>query len=70
MKCVCASLGYRNNNDGSRDYKVIGRGSCRVCRGSGWVRKCEDCEGTGIFNSKPCYYCGGNGKRRQEGPDQ
>lgn len=67
QKCVCAQTGYRNNLDGTRDYKVVGKSSCLVCRGSGWVKVCVDCEGAGMFNNKPCYTCHGNGKVRVEG---
>lgn len=67
QKCVCAQTAYRNNLDGSRDFKVVGKPSCQICRGSGWVEACEECEGCGIFNSKVCYGCGGCGKVRVEG---
>jgi DnaJ-class molecular chaperone len=70
MKCVCAQLAYRNNFDGSRDYKVIGKPRCPICRGSGWVRVCRICIGAGIHNSQRCVQCDGNGKVRQEEPNR
>jgi DnaJ-class molecular chaperone len=74
MMCSCAGLAYRNRYDGSRDYKVIGRPGCKVCRGSGWIRKCPACDGTGILRpqSDPqrCPGCDGYGKCRQEEPDK
>ena len=67
QKCTCAQTAYRNNLDGSRDYKTVGKSSCKVCRGSGWVKVCEQCNGAGVFNSERCLPCDGNGKVRVEG---
>jgi DnaJ-class molecular chaperone len=67
-QCKCAGVGYRNNHDGSRDYKVVGDKKCGICRGSGYCEVCEECEGAGLFNSKPCYQCGGMGSVRLEPP--
>ena len=63
-KCTCNFVAYRNNFDGTRDYKLVGKPSCRVCRGSGWVETCPECDGTGMLNSLPCEKCGGHGKVR------
>ena len=67
QKCVCSATAYRNNLDGSRDFKTIGNPHCKICRGSGWVKTCARCEGAGVFKSKVCYTCDGNGKVRVEG---
>lgn len=64
--CKCAGIMYRNNLDGTIDHKIGGKLSCRICRGSGWVRICSDCNGAGVFNSEICFKCGGNGKVRSE----
>lgn len=66
QRCVCSQLAYRNNNDGKRDYKIIGKSTCRICRGSGYVKRCDKCNGAGIFDSKVCPPCYGNGKVRCE----
>ena len=68
FKCACARIAYRNNNDGTRDYKTIGKSSCRICRGSGWVAVCSECENAGMVNGKICVKCGGSGRVRREGP--
>jgi len=77
QQCVCAQTAYRNNLDGTRDYKVVGKSKCQICRGSGWVAKCNQCDGSGIFKlnmadlpvpySDRCQKCDGNGKVRVEG---
>jgi DnaJ-class molecular chaperone len=67
QRCTCSYLAYRNNNDGKRDYKVAGKSSCRICRGSGWVKVCVACNGAGILNNERHFTCGGNGKVRVEG---
>ncbi len=70
IQCKCAGIAYRNNNDGSRDYKVKGDPKCGICHGSGYFDTCNECDGAGIFNSKLCYRCGGKGKVRVEAPAQ
>jgi hypothetical protein len=66
QQCSCARQAYRNNLNGSRDYKIVGLSSCRICRGSGWVKTCEQCSGAGIFKNDRCEKCNGYGKLRVE----
>jgi hypothetical protein len=70
MKCKCAQIAYRNNLDGSRDFMTIGKSSCKICRGSGWVCFCLRCAGSGISKNERCIECDGHGKKRQEGTDR
>jgi len=64
--CKCAGIMYRNNFDGTRDTKIGGKPSCKMCRGSGWVRECPTCGGAGVFDSEVCITCNGTGKKRCE----
>jgi DnaJ-class molecular chaperone len=66
-QCVCSQLHYRNNHDGSRDYKLKGKSRCRFCHGSGYVAVCEECDGAGVVNNAKCYPCNGSGKRSRAG---
>jgi hypothetical protein len=59
--CSCAQQIYRNNLDGTRDFGMRGKPRCRKCRGSGLIRRCSDCEGAGIKDSRVCRKCGGSG---------
>ena len=60
--CECADVRYRNNYDGSRDYKLQGKFGCRKCGGAGARRVCGPCDGTGMLrNSTVCTQCGGSG---------
>jgi RecJ-like exonuclease len=68
FRCACAQMAYRNNTDGTRDYKVVGKTSCKVCRGSGWVAVCSKCENAGIVCGEICSTCCGRGRVRKEGP--
>lgn len=67
-KCDCAGLAYRNNLDTTRDYKIIGKSGCKICRGSGFITTCSICEGAGVFASKVCVNCTGRGKVRADNP--
>ncbi len=59
--CTCAKLYYRNNRDGTRDFKVKGSLSCRRCQGYGKVLPCTGCDGCGLVLGKVCPGCYGNG---------
>jgi hypothetical protein len=61
--CECASLMYRNNDDGSRDYKVQGKPTCRRCLARGWCAICPACSGAGMAEGgrAVCMKCGGSG---------
>jgi hypothetical protein len=56
--CKCAVVTYRNNNDGSRDYKLRGKPSCGKCKGAGRAKTCDLCGGCGMLpGSKVCGFC-------------
>lgn len=60
--CECADVRYRNNFDGTRDYKLQGKFGCRRCGGAGARRACGPCNGTGMLpGSTVCTQCGGSG---------
>lgn len=61
--CTCADLRFRNNGDGSRDFKVIGKTKCQICRGRGKVTQCGKCEGAGLVLGNRCPDCNGSGRR-------
>ena len=61
-RCRCYQLMYRNNRDGTRDYKVKGKSSCSLCQGYGYTVTCDACDGAGIKNNARCPKCCGNGK--------
>ena len=54
----CACIGVR----GVIRVPTPKRG-CGRCRGTGRVRRCAECDGAGIRDSKPCGACGANGYR-------
>lgn len=62
MLCDCATVMYRNNWDGTQDFKLQGSLHCKKCRGHGRCVCCPDCSGAGIAtNSKVCDRCFGSG---------
>ncbi|HEY1767779.1 MAG TPA: hypothetical protein VGG26_08990 [Terracidiphilus sp.] len=63
QRCACAKLLYRNNLDGTRDYKLKGDPGCDKCRGRGLHTGCGDCCGAGMLpGSRICETCRGTGK--------
>lgn len=61
--CDCADVVYRNNYDGSRDYKLKGNPNCPKCRGVGAHQKCSSCQGCGMMpGSRICSACHGSGR--------
>lgn len=61
--CDCAKFLYRNNPDGSREYKLKGESNCLKCRGTGSHRGCETCGGCGMVpGSQVCSSCHGSGR--------
>jgi hypothetical protein len=52
---------YRNNHDGTRDYKFVGKTGCPKCRGYGRIEKCPNCDGCGLILGKRCGLCFGTG---------
>ena len=68
LLCGCAETYYRNNHDGTRDYTIKGRSRCPKCHGSGYVAKCDDCDGSGIVGNARCADCGGCGLRSKPAP--
>lgn len=62
VPCSCASMIYRNHGDGSRDYKMAGKGGCPKCHGTGVLLPCLDCDKCGMLpGSKVCPGCAGYG---------
>jgi hypothetical protein len=68
--CRCAVVKYRNNEDGSRDVKVEGNLKCQICRGRGWIARCDACAGTGMApgGGTVCPECLGNGATPSSAP--
>jgi hypothetical protein len=67
MRCECSEVQYRNNRDGSRDYRIQGKTSCMKCRGTGLVNNCSVCDGCGMIpGSKVCPTCAGHGVIKAE----
>lgn len=60
-RCKCARQMYRNNHDGTRDYKIVGKASCTKCQGYGHITKCTACDGCGLIKGDRCPFCCGQG---------
>jgi hypothetical protein len=67
MRCECSQIVYRNNHDGSRDYRIQGKNGCMKCRGTGMVDNCSVCDGCGMIpGSRVCPGCSGYGVVKAE----
>jgi DnaJ-class molecular chaperone len=61
-RCTCSNVMVRDNDDGTRDFKVVGKTGCLKCRSYGYVKTCNSCDGTGMLpKSGKCGECCGTG---------